>query len=105
MRLLSGTPSPLATRFAAPVVSATRCAAPVCVRDDLPEALRAELTDDARATLVKAAQSARFNRRMRGAASAYQYGNPEELAVGTLKRQEAEAGMLLWGEVIKACAH
>ena len=95
---------PFAVLLAVSPVAALRLPSIAAVRS-LRCTVRAELTDDARATLVKAAQSARFNRRMRGAASAYQYGNPEELAVGTLKRQEAEAGMLLWGEVIKACAH
>ena len=59
----------------------------------------AEKYDGAGAALVAAAQSARFNRRMRGAAQATTFGPPEELQVGTQRRQEAELAQLLWAEV------
>ena len=49
--------------------------------------------------LVTAAQSARFHRRMRGAAQATSFGPPEALPENTLKRQEAEIAQLLWAEV------
>ena len=61
----------------------------------------AEKYDGAGAALVTAAQSARFNRRMRGAAQATSFGPPEELQVGTQRRQEAELAQLLWAEVQK----
>ena len=55
--------------------------------------------DEAGQALVTAAQSARFHRRMRGAAQATSYGPPESLPEKTLKRQEAEIAQLLWAEV------
>ena len=55
--------------------------------------------DEAGTALVTAAQSARFHRRMRGAAQATSSGPPEALPDGTLQRQEAEIAQLLWAEV------
>jgi len=62
------------------------------------ESPTAELSAEARAALVKAAQSARFYRRVRAASEAPELP-PEELTDGTLESVEAQKAVLLWEEV------
>ena len=62
--------------------------------------IRAALTDEARSSLVKAAQNARFNRRIKGASEAPPL--TDELAVGTQVRFEADAAQRTWEDIREA---